>query len=174
MFDSALAFILKAEGGYVNDPSDPGGATNQGITQQTYDAFRAKQGKDAYPVKDILPAEVAVIYREEYWTAGRCYELPWPLSLVHFDGCVNHGVKVAVGLLQRTVGAKADGVIGPVTMDAMQHQVERGNVFRVSLDLIFARLNFYRRIVARRPASDKFFSQWVARMIHLYEVVMGK
>lgn len=174
MFDSALTFVLEREGGYIHDLDDPGGATNQGITQVTYDTFRARQNLPPYPVKDILPAEVAAIYREDYWNAGRCYEMPWPLALVHFDGCVNHGIKTAGSLLQRVVGAKPDGVVGPQTLAAVQRTVERGDVYRVCLDLIFARLNFYRRIPNNKPTSIKFVPGWVARMCHLYDTVMGR
>lgn len=99
-FGRALAFVLRWEGGYTDNPADPGGATNKGITQRTYDAWRAKKRLPARPVREIKDSEVEAIYREEYWV-----DLPWPLALVHFDTRVNMGSQKAAGLLCASAGA---------------------------------------------------------------------
>ncbi len=81
-FDRAIAFVLKWEGGYVNDPRDPGGETKYGIS------------KRAHPSVDIcaLTEDAAKeIYRKDYWLKAGCDKLEWPLCLVHFDTAVNMG-----------------------------------------------------------------------------------
>lgn len=95
MFADALALVLSFEGGYVNDPDDPGGATNKGITQKTYDAFRARDGKPKQAVLHIEPEEVERIYRRSYWVESGADTLPGKLATVVFDTAVNMGVKYA-------------------------------------------------------------------------------
>ena len=68
-FDDALAFVLKREGGRVDDPKDRGGRTNRGVTQRVYDRYREQHDLPPADVWDILPAEVKAIYRAGYWDA---------------------------------------------------------------------------------------------------------
>jgi Putative secretion activating protein len=107
-FDRAVALILAHEGGYANDPNDPGGETNFGIS------------KRAYPTEDIahLTADrAAAIYRRDYWTPLQCDALPWALAVQVFDHGVNAGCSGAVKLLQGSLGVADDGVIGPITLE---------------------------------------------------------
>lgn len=109
-FDRALEILLESEGGYVNHPSDPGGATRYGITQAV--------AREAGYIGDmrVLPINTAAeIYRKNYWDACNCDSLPWPLSLYVFDASVNQGVGAATRMLQKTLGTVQDGVIGDVT-----------------------------------------------------------
>ena len=161
-FDKALPVILAAEGGFSDDRADPGGRTNFGITQATYDAWRTKHGEPAADVKDIPEDTVAAIYRFEYWLAGRCDRLPWPLALVHFDGCVNHGLDRAARLLQEVAGVAVDGKIGPLTIAAVS-----AAPLRMASALITRRRGFYADIPKRRPQSAKFLPGWLRRMDHL-------
>ena len=98
--------IERIEGGYVNDPTDPGGETNFGIS------------KRAYPNTDIAgltEGDAIQIYFDDYWTKSGCSALPRGLDLWVFDGAINHGVSEAVILLQQALKVTADGVIGPQT-----------------------------------------------------------
>ena len=124
-FQRALTFVLKAEGGYTNHPSDRGGPTNKGILQREYDRYRRHNGLPPADVRDILNTEVEDIYLHDYWLAGRCDRMPWPVSLAHFDACVNTGVAQAAKFLQRTVSARDDGVVGPLTLGALTSALER-------------------------------------------------
>ena len=87
----ALAFTLPAEGGYVDNPDDDGGATDHGVTQHVYDFYRAAKGLPVQSVAQITDAEVHDIYQTKYWIAGHCGELGDALGVCHFDWCVNHG-----------------------------------------------------------------------------------
>jgi lysozyme family protein len=178
LFERALEFVLAREGGFSDDPADPGGATNFGITQATYDAWRRSLDKDPYPVLHIVPAEVEVIYRDRYWEPPSCPLLPWPLALVHFDGAVNHGTDKrgrwrCAKFLQTSLQLKPDGFIGPKTRQAIDAMIRDMAVYAVSRDILWQRLAFYRKIVNYRKASLKFLPGWIRRMEHLYEEVVA-
>ncbi|MBI5236243.1 MAG: hypothetical protein HY886_08345 [Deltaproteobacteria bacterium] len=81
-FDRAIAFVLKWEGGYVNDPRDPGGETKYGISKRAYPMLN---------IKDLELEDAKTIYKKDYWLKAGCGKLEWPLSLVHFDTAVNMG-----------------------------------------------------------------------------------
>lgn len=102
-FDKALAQVLKWEGGFSDDPRDPGGATAFGITQATYDAHRRKQGVEPRLVREIDRTEVEAIYWGSYWLRAGCDQLQPPaLALVVFDAAVNSGVGAALKWLSQT------------------------------------------------------------------------
>lgn len=84
----ALQFVLRWEGGFVDDPDDPGGRTNRGITQQVYRDYLHDPHAD---VAAITADEVGAIYKSQYW-APLCLDLADPLALVVFDSAVNCGV----------------------------------------------------------------------------------
>lgn len=161
VFDTAFVFVLAREGGYADDPDDPGGATNRGITQATYTAWRTKQRLPTQHVRHCTIEETAAIYRSEYWDKHRCGDLPWPLALVHFDSAVQHAS--ADRLLQETLGVKVDGQIGPKTLA----EARTGDPWRWALRLIFQRLDYYRSI-SKGPLL-KFLPGWCRRMVLLYE-----
>ena len=122
VFDAALTHVLAMEGGWSNDPVDPGGATNFGIT---IGEFAHETGvalsPDTQPqltadLRHISPALVRSIYFKRYWQAAFCDRLPAGLALMHFDAAVNHGVGTAALLLQSALDVDPDGEIGPDTM----------------------------------------------------------
>ena len=94
-FDLALRALLKLEGGYVNHPADPGGATNKGVTQAVYDDWRAARGLMKQSVRLIAPPEVSAIYRKQYWDAVSGDKLPSGLDYAVFDFAVNSGVNIS-------------------------------------------------------------------------------
>lgn len=91
-FEQALKFVLEREGGYVNNPNDPGGATNKGITQGTYNSWRKSKGLAVKDVKLITNEEVKEIYYKNYWLAAKCNTMTKKFAVVCFDSAVNHGV----------------------------------------------------------------------------------
>lgn len=94
-FERALQWVLLHEGGYVDDPADPGGATNYGITQRIYDAWRRRQGLAPKPVREITPQEVHDIYKAFYWEPiqGQVERWAQAIALILFDTRVHHSFK---------------------------------------------------------------------------------
>lgn len=119
-FDKCLSLVLVHEGGYVNHPRDPGGATNRGVTQAVYDAYRKTRGRGQQSVKFITDDEVKAIYRFQYWDRVQGDLLPAGLDYAVFDFAVNSGVGRASKYLQAVVGTPQDGVIGARTLAAIQ------------------------------------------------------
>jgi lysozyme family protein len=123
VYQAALAHISAYEGGEVNDPSDPGGHTNMGITQRTLDRVRRKHPDAGLPisVSDLTRANVEFIFRVEYWNPCRCSDLPGAIAIMAFDCAVNQGIGDAIRFIQRSAGATVDGLIGPKTIAAANH-----------------------------------------------------
>jgi hypothetical protein len=83
-FPYSMKFVFKWEGGYVNDPDDPGGETKYGISKRAYPDI---------DIKNLTKAQAKSIYHQDYWIPAGCDKLPWPLCLVVFDTAVNMGLK---------------------------------------------------------------------------------
>lgn len=115
-YPSAMTHLRRDEGGYVNHPRDPGGATNFGITQAVYDGFRKRKGLATRSVKLIAEDEVATIYKTQYAEKVRYDDLPAGVDYATFDAAVNSGVSRGAKWLQASVGANADGVVGNQTV----------------------------------------------------------
>lgn len=140
-FESAVTLVLQHEGGFVNHPRDPGGATNFGITRDTLSHARGRPAS-VEDVRCLSRREAASIYRSLYWKTVRADELPLGLDLAVFDFAVNSGPKRAVSMLQDVLGVKADGLIGPVTIKAANRADPTGTV----RCLTQARLGFLSRL----------------------------
>lgn len=113
-FDEAFHKLLGHEGGYVNHPNDPGGATNWGITERV-----ARQHGYTGDMRNLPVATAKEIYRKDYWQPVRADELPAAVRYAVFDGAVNSGVRQSARWLQRAVGVTDDGAIGPMTLAAV-------------------------------------------------------
>ena len=92
-FKKALKFVLKWEGGYVNNPNDLGGCTNKGITQNTYDEWLSSKGLAKKDVKNITDKEVEEIYYKNYWLKAGCNNMSEKFAILCFDTAVNMGVR---------------------------------------------------------------------------------
>ena len=92
MFDKALKFVLKWEGNYVNNPNDKGGATNKGITQNTYNGWLRSKGQNLKDVRNITDSEVKEIYYNNYWLKAGCDKMSEKFAILAFDTAVNMGV----------------------------------------------------------------------------------
>jgi lysozyme family protein len=115
-YAACLKFTLLSEGGFVNDPHDPGGATMKGITLATYRSWKHNPSLTATDLKQITDAEVSAIYKQNYWDANSCDSFKPGVDLMVFDMDVNAGNGRSAKLLQATVGAGVDGAIGPKTI----------------------------------------------------------
>ena len=112
-FDHAFEAIIRAEGGYVNDPQDPGGETKYGISKRQYPLL---------DIPSLTLTEARVIYHRDYWTPIKGIELPWPMAALILDTAINQGVDVAKRLTQKALGVTQDGLFGPITLQALNTQ----------------------------------------------------
>jgi lysozyme family protein len=113
-FDKCLEMLLVHEGGYVNNPQDPGGETNLGVTKRVWQEWVGHDVSEK-EMRNLTPTMVAPLYKRKYWDACRADELISGLDYCVFDVAVNSGVGRAVKLLQQTVGATPDGGYGSIT-----------------------------------------------------------
>jgi lysozyme family protein len=159
-FEAALPFILRWEGGYVNHPNDPGGATNKGVTQAVYDNWRARQGQGKQDVRLITDGEMHAIYEAGYWVPAKCPQLPEPLDQVQLDTAVNMGVGRAVRFLQTAVGAEPDGAFGPGTAQCVA-DCDPGTALVAYCD---TREAYYKQLTVKNPKLAVFLKGWMNRL----------
>ncbi|MGR3401394.1 holin-associated N-acetylmuramidase, partial [Paracoccus sp. (in: a-proteobacteria)] len=154
--------IVAREGGYVNDPDDPGGATNHGVTIGTMRQLGMDLNRDgridAADVKALTRAQAEQIFVLHYFRKPRLSELPEKVQPSVFDMYVNAGAN-AVKILQRLVSrmgfpAQADGVVGPKTIAAVADAAEAAPDHLADAYGI-ARRNYYYALADQRPASRK-------------------
>lgn len=158
LFARALEHVLEMEGGWTDDPYDPGGPTNKGITLGVFAEWKgvARSAALKEELKHIPDETVRDIYRQRYWQPEHCEELAPALAFFHFDAAVNHGVTGAMRLLQRAVGTEVDGEIGPDTRSAIK---------RLSIDDALHRYAEVRRSRYRAlPHFWRFGRGWLARV----------
>lgn len=159
-FLSSLPFILRREGGYVNDPDDPGGATNKGVTQKTYNQWRRRQDLSTRDARKLGDEELNDIYESGYWLPPRCDKLQEALDLAQFDTAVNMGPRRAVKMLQSSVGVTADGDFGPITLRA----VSASDLGATVIGYCDRRETYYRTLAERKPRLSKFLKGWLNRL----------
>lgn len=129
-YDEALKRLLLHEGGYTNHPSDPGGATNFGITIADYRRY-VKPGATVDDVRAMTLGEAKAIYRARYWNTLRCDELPAGLDYALFDYGVNSGVNRAAKVLQRVLGRSVSGFVGDADVSATRNHFTSDLINRI-------------------------------------------
>lgn len=157
-FPQCLATALGEEGGYTNNPKDPGGVTNLGVTLTNWQHWL---GKPVTPddMHHLTPSAVAPFYRALYWQSASCDKLPAGLSLCVFDFAVNGGPGRAVIELQHTVGSPADGHAGVNTLLDTQKFVAAVGIAGAIKSYQLRRSAFYRSL----PLFPTFGKGWLAR-----------
>ncbi|MBF0422760.1 MAG: glycoside hydrolase family 108 protein [Magnetococcales bacterium] len=158
-FETCLEFVLAHEGGYSNDPNDPGGETRFGIS------------KRQYPNLDIahLTRETAAdIYRNDYWRRICGDDLPPALAMVVFDAAVNQGVAKASRMVQESLGVTVDGAIGPDTL-AMLARKKPADAVR---DFMARRACHYAWLVAKNPSMGSFLMGWYRRCFDAHKAAL--
>ncbi|KJZ19962.1 holin-associated N-acetylmuramidase [Loktanella sp. S4079] len=155
--------IVNREGGYVNDPDDPGGATKYGVTVHTLRRLgmdlTGDDQIDAADVRVLTRAHAVSIFVEHYFRAPKIDKLPESIRASVFDMYVNAGPQ-AVRLLQQLcndmrIEVSVDGIIGPQTIAAAEKAIAAAPEHLVDAYGI-ARRNYYYDLAARRPASRKY------------------
>lgn len=163
-FNTALAETLKHEGGFSNHPADPGGATMRGVILTEYQKFRRNPHLTAEDLKKITDEELREIYYGNYWKPCRCDDLPSGVDVCVFDLAVNSGIGRSAKVLQECVGAKPDGVIGPVTLGL----VANTDTKKLIADIQAARQAFLERL----KTFPVFGKGWTRRVSEVKEFAL--
>jgi lysozyme family protein len=162
-WDKSFALVMKSEGGYVNDPHDNGGETNLGVTKRAWAEYLGRAINEG-EMKALTLETVKPFYKKMYWDKCRCNDLPTGVDYAVFDFAVNSGVQQSIKLLQRAVGADADGVIGKETFAL----VDATHIDDVLESFSNQKRDFYRAIVARNPTQAKFLNGWLNRVNNVF------
>lgn len=157
-FNYAVDVVLRHEGGYVDDPRDPGGATKYGISKRSYPQLN---------IKALTRVEAAQIYHDDWWARYGYTDIrDLDLATKVFDTAVNMGAKRANKILQQAVNDAGghlaeDGVLGPKSKAAVN-----GHSPRAVLRHFRARqARYYVRLVLRRQSLEKFLNGWLNRAL---------
>jgi lysozyme family protein len=145
-FNTAFDRLISNEGGYVNDPQDPGGETNWGICKRSYPDV---------DIKNLTRDGAKAIYLRDFWQRGQMDKLPSSVAFQAFDFAVNSSIETALRKLQKAVGVADDGHIGPVTLAAIQAM----HPAKVIMLYVAERLDFWRHL----RTATKFCPVWMGR-----------
>jgi len=146
-FDTYIQRVLANEGGYVNNPKDPGGETNWGIAKRSYPNV---------DIKNLTRDQAIAIYRRDFWDQVGGDKLPDAFAFQALDAAVNHGIGNAVRWMQRAAGVADDGHLGPLSMAAI---LKKDPADLVVLFLA-ERLEFYTKL----STFSTFGKGWVRRI----------
>jgi lysozyme family protein len=158
-FSDALAVLIKEEGGFVNDPHDPGGMTNLGVTAKTWAEYTGRPATEAV-MRGLTQVAVASLYKSRYWDKVAGDQLGDGLGLMVFDFAVNAGPARAAKMLQKIVSALPDGQIGRGTLEAVQAYTMRKGIDTLIEAYADARRDYYRAL----PTFWRFGKGWLARV----------
>ena len=178
MFDKAVDMVLANEGGFVNDPDDPGGTTNFGISlrfvksiEHIYDVDIDNDGDvDADDIAKLTKNEARAIYKVMFWDKYNYGNIEnFRIALKIFDLCVNMGPRQAHKIIQRGLRScervvKDDGILGPITQLAITRMI---TFDKEPLCLLYAMRSeaagFYRMLIKRNPVFKKYEDGWLNR-----------
>jgi lysozyme family protein len=152
-FQECLDLVLKSEGGWVNNPADPGGETNLGVTKRVWEEY---VGHAVKTMKNLTKDDVAPMYELKYWRPCYCEVLPRGLDFVVFSMGVNAGPGRSVKLLQQSIGCVPDGVIGPRTREL----ISASNSANLIAKFSETRREYYRSL----KTFPIFGKGWLARV----------
>jgi lysozyme family protein len=158
-----IDWIIAQEGGYVNDANDPAGQTNFGISQHYLDTtVRVKWPDWPLPdsVKDLTADQAALMYQRDQWETIQGDSLPPGLALLVMDAAVNQGPGTAIRLLQQACGTQPDGIMGPLTLQAV-----KGSGAGLCAEYTARRATAYAQFNA---AEGMFELGWMRRLVNGY------
>ncbi|MBX5454740.1 MAG: secretion activator protein [Acidobacteriia bacterium] len=165
-FDAAFAIVVGNEGGYSNNPEDPGNWTAGKIGVGELRGTKFGISAAAFPTLDIAALnleDAKHIYRSRYWIPISADNLPDLLAILLFDAAVNDGPFRAATFLQAAVGAAEDGLIGPETIRATTHALARIGLARLCGEVSARRLLFTTKL----PDWRVFGEGWAERLSYL-------
>lgn len=159
-YAKAMKIELQFEGGKDDDPVDPGGRTNQGVIQREFSAWLRKNGKPNRDVFSMTPDERDAIYYQNYGSKILFDDLPPGVDLVILDGAINSGVSQSVKWVQRALGVSATGIMGNITMSAIEQYPDHDDLIAKILD---RRMAFLRSL----KTFPHFGRGWTSRVDQL-------
>lgn len=161
--DNLIPFILKWEGGYVNDPDDLGGATNMGVTMATYKTYCRKKGLPVPTVsglKSLTKKQWREILKTMYWDRFRADEIAsQSVANICVDWLWGSGV-VAIKRVQELLEVKADGVVGVKTLAAINNK----SPLPLFEQIKSIKIDYIDEICAKRPKNEKYRKGWMNRL----------
>lgn len=166
--EAIVDYIIAREGGFVDHPNDLGGITNYGITRSTLAAWRKVPRSDItyQHMRELSLADAREIYLAWYLMRpgfGSIFSFGLRLQVV--DIAVNHGVTRAIQWMQKIAGVIEDGVMGPITLRAI-NEASSDSAFYA---LLRRRIEFYVNIVVNRPSQLVFLHGWMARALSVLD-----
>ena len=167
-FEDAIKIILIHEGGFTDNPHDPGGKTNFGITQESLNECFEKLGLPSN-VEDLIEDNAKIFYQSEYWDKYDYDKLSSSsIATKIFDMAVNMGAHEAHILAQRAVNncgnnIKVDGIMGDNTINAINILCLHGRELTLKAVLVNQCKRFYENLVEEKPALKEFLNGWLAR-----------
>lgn len=147
-YDIAFEKLIGHEGGYVNNPKDPGGETKYGISKRSYPSL---------DIASLTLEDAKNIYKRDYWDKVRGDDLPYHTAFAMFDAAVNSGVTQAIRFAQKVLGVKVDGVLGPVTLSKMLSVPEKDFAVRYNMERL--------RFMTTLDTFPTFGRGWTNRII---------
>lgn len=165
-FEACLKVTLKYEGGFVNDPNDPGGMTNLGVTQKTYSQW-IKHSASKAEMLGLTPEKVAPLYKAYFWDLVRGDDLPKGLDMCVFDFDVNGGVH-SVKNLQTLVGASVDGHIGDGTIGKLNSYIAAHGVADAITKFSDLRVQYYKTL----STFTRYGNGWVRRTNEIRDIAL--
>jgi lysozyme family protein len=118
-FEQCLALVLRSEGGFVQNPKDPGGATNLGVTKATYESY-VGHAVTVDDIKALTPDTVAPLYKAMYWDKISGDNIALGLDYALFDFAVNSGPRQATKFIQNIASVPSDGLMGDRTVQMVK------------------------------------------------------
>jgi lysozyme family protein len=167
-FEKSLKFVLEHETVYAkghygdldyaiveDEEGDSGGRTKFGLDSASHPDLN---------LDTLTVEEAGIVYKRCYWEKAHCYEMPWPLSQIQFDGAVNTGVGQQMKFLQRAVGVNADGAWGPNTSRATGNTINDIGLKALCIFVCDQKETFYRNLVEKKPHLGRFLKGWLNRL----------
>jgi lysozyme family protein len=173
-FELALAFTLKWEGGYVHHPRDPGGPTNMGITQRTYNEYLDERRLPRKSVAQLTKEEARQIYHEKFWKFVAFVTKPeWRLfRIAAFDTAVNFGPANMTWLWQKALGIKTDGAWGPITAGTTASRIKWQGDLRAAVSLVCERIRYRGYVAFKDIGAKDFLRGWLNRDTDLIDYLI--
>lgn len=163
-FLKSIEIILKHEGGYVNNPSDPGGETKYGISKRAYPNL---------DIKELTVEEAKEIYYKDYWVMNNLDKIPFPLCTLVLDFAVNSGSTRAAKYLQEILGFTGndvDGIIGPMTLSKF-NDISPEELKEITLKYLLARFTFLTEYLMSNKSAIVFIKGLAHRALSLVNFV---